>query len=101
MANSEPLALYVDEEEESYLEWRKHAIEMHLALGIHKLLDLTAYIYQLLLRRHRLSCLPGIKNNLELDKRIRKVRDHPEKTTNSLRRGSKTNLSIILSIHKV
>lgn len=45
MANSEPLALYVDEEEESYLEWRKHAIEMHLALGIHKLLDLTAYIY--------------------------------------------------------
>ena len=41
MENSEPLALYVEEAEESYLAWRKQAIEVHLTLGTQRLLDLT------------------------------------------------------------
>lgn len=37
----DPLALCVDEDCESYLVWRKQAMEVHLTLGTHKLLDLT------------------------------------------------------------
>lgn len=40
MENSEPFALYVDEAVESYLACRKHAIDVHLVLGIQRLLDL-------------------------------------------------------------
>jgi hypothetical protein len=39
MENSDPLALYVVEAEESYLAWRKHAMEVHLELGTQRLLD--------------------------------------------------------------
>jgi hypothetical protein len=40
MENSEPLALYVEEADESYLAWRKQAMEVHLVLGTQRLLDL-------------------------------------------------------------
>lgn len=39
MENSEPFALYVDEALESYLAWRKHAMDVHLVLGTQRLLD--------------------------------------------------------------
>lgn len=38
--NSEPLALYVDEALESYLVWRKHAMDVHFELGTQRLLEL-------------------------------------------------------------
>lgn len=37
MANSVPLALYVDDADESYFEWRKQAIDVHLELGTQRL----------------------------------------------------------------
>jgi hypothetical protein len=40
MENSEPFALYVDDDVESYLAWRKQAMEVHLVLGTQRLLDL-------------------------------------------------------------
>jgi hypothetical protein len=40
MENSVPLALYVEEALESYLVWRKQAMEVHLVLGTQRLLDL-------------------------------------------------------------
>jgi hypothetical protein len=42
--NEEPLALYVDEPEESYLAWRKHAMDVHCVLGTHKLLELKTVV---------------------------------------------------------
>jgi hypothetical protein len=38
--NVVPLALYVDEDDESYFAWRKHAIEVHWELGTQRLLEL-------------------------------------------------------------
>lgn len=40
MENSLPFALYVEEAVESYLAWRKQAIEVQLVLGTQRLLDL-------------------------------------------------------------
>lgn len=40
MLNSEPLALYVDDCAESYLVWRKQAIDVHFLLGTQRLLEL-------------------------------------------------------------
>lgn len=39
MENSVPLALYEDEADESYLVWRKQAMEVHWLLGTHRLLE--------------------------------------------------------------
>ena len=35
-----PFALYVDDAFESYLAWRKHAIDVHDVLGTQRLLEL-------------------------------------------------------------
>ena len=40
MENSDPLALYVEDWDESYLEWRKQAMEVHLVLGTQRLDEL-------------------------------------------------------------
>ena len=40
MLNSEPFALWVEDELESYLVWRKHAMEVHFTLGTQRLLEL-------------------------------------------------------------
>ena len=58
-------------------------------------------IYELSCCSEGLSCLPSVKNDVELDKKIKKIRDKPEKMTDSLGRGSNANLSVILSIHEV
>jgi len=58
-------------------------------------------IYELSCCSEGLSCLPSVKNDVELDKRIKKMQDKPEKMTDSLGRGSNANLSVILSIHEV
>lgn len=42
MENSEPLALYDVEEEESNLACRKQAMEVHCVLGTHKLDELRS-----------------------------------------------------------
>ena len=41
MENEEPLALYVEDAEESYLAWRKQAIDVHWVLGTQRLLELN------------------------------------------------------------
>ena len=40
MENVVPFALYVDDAFESYLAWRKHAIDVHDVLGTQRLLEL-------------------------------------------------------------
>jgi len=58
-------------------------------------------IYELSCCSEGLSCLPSVKNNVELDERIKKIWNKPEKMTDSLDRGPNANLSVILSIHEV
>jgi hypothetical protein len=41
MEKAVPLGVWDDDDDESYLAWRKHAIEVHLELGTHRLLELT------------------------------------------------------------
>jgi hypothetical protein len=44
MAKEEPFSLYDEDALESYLVWRKQAMEVHLVLGTQRLLELDSYV---------------------------------------------------------
>jgi hypothetical protein len=81
--NSVPLALYDEDALESYLAWRKQAIEVHCALGTQRLLDLDAMSVAFV-AAGEYNIIPSVQDNLKW-----------------LWRGAKLDLCEVLGIHEI
>ncbi len=66
MEKSEPLALYDDDEEESYFACKKQAIDEHLVLGTHRLLELERQDVSTISNYVLVREIPSIQDDFEL-----------------------------------
>jgi hypothetical protein len=83
MENSEPLALYDEDASESYLAWRKQAIEVQCVLGTQRLLELGANISEDSMQVTN-NNKPSVQDNLK-----------------GLGRTTEFNLREVLGIHEI
>lgn len=101
MENSEPFALYVDDADESYLVWRKQAMDVHLTLGTQRLLDLRKTSAHPSPCQRWFRAYPVSRMTLNLGTVSALGRNAKGWMTHGLWGGAKRDLGEVLRIHEV